>query len=167
MQQLFCIDISSLCILSCMPNDVCYWAVYSSLFTYALWPELPNFVLNNVYFCKNVLQIHKTIAQILVFTISNHKKGLNCHIKSYFTITQNKRGAVIFCQNVAIMVTVLWRIVLFLELHQSIFGWASEKWGQWLALPMQCQVIVKGPREGQFLPFAKNVRRGLLAAATT
>ena len=31
---------------------------------------------------------------------------------------------------------------------------------------MQCQVIVKGPREGQFLPFAKNVRRGLLAAAT-
>ena len=61
---------------------------------------------------------------------------------------------------------IVLRIVLFLELHQSIFGWASEKWGQWLALPMQCQVIVKGPREGQFLPFAKNVRRGLLAAAT-
>ena len=41
----------------------------------------------------------------------------------------------------------------FLELHQSIC--TSEKWGQWLALPMQCQVIVKGPREGQFLPLPK------------
>ena len=82
-------------------------------------------------------------------------------METYFTY----QGLIIFAQFFKILNTVL-RIVLFLELHQSIFGWASEKWGQWLALPMQCQVIVKGPREGQFLPFAKNVRRGLLAAVT-